>query len=145
MTHHARQDAQTRFALWLLIILAAAAGALYWSNNLSPTARARQAAHDFWVAVVAGDEGAVAAMLADEADFTAAEVIAANRGLAAPARPNGLVHPALTPNRTGTEFIVTVDLVEPPASVPQRLRVLALKRVNGAWKVTRQGTDGVSY
>lgn len=130
ITYHARKDARARFALWLLLLLAVAAGAWYWSNSLSPTAQARQAAHDFWVAVTAGDEAAVAAMMADDADFTAAEVIQANRGLIAPPRPSGLVHPALTPNQTGTEFVVTKDLIGPPDPVPSHLRVLGLKRVN---------------
>lgn len=126
---------------WLALVLVLGLAVWYWSQNLSPTARATAAAHRFWSAAVRGDASTIESMLADEADFTPADVIRANTGLRYD-RQKVAVLWVRGPSPTGTEVLVVSSLSDPREPTRSVLgRSLALKRVNGTWKVTRQGTS----
>lgn len=126
----------------LLVIILVLIGRYYWVENLSPSAQARQTAHQFWLAVDAGDVEAISAMLAVEADFVAVDVIEENSGLrygGIPGdHPPGHVIWVNGPSMTGAEVIVN-SLVRHPVTGQGFSRSLAMKRVDGLWKVTRQG------
>lgn len=129
--------------VWTLVLVAALAlgGYRVWSAWYSPAAQAAAAADRFWKAVVRGDAGAVTAMMAPEADFRAEDLIAQHEGF----KYNGKAHivKALTPNRTGVQFLA-ISFVVPPPYEYSHGRTLALKQAEGRWLVTRAGS-GFSY
>lgn len=125
-------------------ILVGILGLSYYLLQRSPTRQAQAAAHQFWVAVVAGDRDGVSALLSSQADFTAGAVIDQTRGLCygGPCggdRPNGHVQWVQGPTETGAEVLV-LSVLRDQTGTPYG-RSLAMKRVNGQWRVTRQGAS----
>ena len=65
-------------------------GTIYYRDNFSPRARARQVAAGFWQAVTAGDEAEVGRLLAPESRQTVAELVSFFRGYRA-GEPGSLI------------------------------------------------------
>lgn len=120
---------------WLVLaglLLAGVAAYGYYTLNSVP-ALARRAAHEFMAAAAAGDEQAVTAMVAPDAEVTPADVIGMYAGLV----PGSFRAERAAEDSSGVEMLVQVGLADPAGYT--RTTMVAMKRIGERWVVVGAG------